>query len=420
MKKTVGKALFLMSAAVLTGCANKAAAPVVYGSQPAWQGRIYTDPAQTAAERERLATVRQRSTPDAVGSTGRPEPVLVTPLQTASVETRFEPAIGANDEIEELAPPQRFDYNARPIYLAERRRGGDAAKVERSAVPSSALRPIKTAATSSRVGNLRDVIVRRGDTVYAIARRFGAAPADIIDVNRLRAPYTLEIGQVLRVPAVGARQTAANTSRKTRRTYLTHVVSKGDTLYSISRSTGVGVKELARANKLRAPYELSIGDKLRVPAREGIAIATSSPKAGDRLTPVSYSTPKSTSGSGAFGWPVKGAVLARYGVSNGERNDGLNIAAPIGTPVRAAADGEVVYRGSELDDFGNLLLIRHDDGFVTAYAHTEAMIVRKGQKVRRGQVIAKVGQTGSASEPQLHFEIRQNLKAIDPLVFLGN
>ena len=95
-------------------------------------------------------------------------------------------------------------------------------------------------------------------------------------------------------------------------------------------------------------------------------------------------------------------------------------AAPAGTPVRAAADGDVVYSGSELDGFGNLLLIKHTDGFVTAYAHNDTMLVKKGDKVRQGQVIAKVGQSGAVSSPQLHFEIRQNLKSVDPVALLGS
>jgi murein DD-endopeptidase MepM/ murein hydrolase activator NlpD len=121
-----------------------------------------------------------------------------------------------------------------------------------------------------------------------------------------------------------------------------------------------------------------------------------------------------------FEWPVRGKVIASYGVTDfGRRNDGVNIAAPAGTPVRAAADGEVVYRGSELDGFGNLLLVKHAGGFVTAYAHNEAMLVKKGAKVRQGQVIAKVGQSGAVSSPQLHFEVRRNLKSIDPATLLS-
>ena len=97
----------------------------------------------------------------------------------------------------------------------------------------------------------------------------------------------------------------------------------------------------------------------------------------------------------------------------------MNIAAPAGTAVRAAADGQVVYRGSELEGFGNLLLVKHDDGFVTAYAHNDSMLVKKGDQVRKGQVIAKVGQTGSVTTPQLHFEIRQESQPVNPVALLG-
>ena len=135
---------------------------------------------------------------------------------------------------------------------------------------------------------------------------------------------------------------------------------------------------------------------------------------------ASYSQQEPAKSSSLFEWPVKGAIIASYGSGDvGRRNDGVNIAAPAGTPVRAAADGEVVYRGSELDGFGNLLLIKHADGFVTAYAHNDAMLVKKGDNVRQGQMIAKVGDSGAVTSPQLHFEVRQNLKSIDPVALLG-
>ena len=121
-----------------------------------------------------------------------------------------------------------------------------------------------------------------------------------------------------------------------------------------------------------------------------------------------------------FEWPLRGAVVSGFGMGElGRRNDGINIAAPAGSAVRAAAPGEVVYRGSELDGFGNLLLIKHEGGYVSAYAHNDAMLVRKGDRVRQGQVIAKVGQTGDVTSPQLHFEIRRELKAVDPTSLLG-
>jgi murein DD-endopeptidase MepM/ murein hydrolase activator NlpD len=125
-------------------------------------------------------------------------------------------------------------------------------------------------------------------------------------------------------------------------------------------------------------------------------------------------------GSGKFLWPVNGKVVSPFGPKEGGlHNDGINISAPLGTPVRAAENGSVVYAGNELRGFGNLLLIRHSDGWVSAYAHCEALLVKRGDQVRRGQVIARVGQTGAVSSPQLHFELRKGAQAVDPMAELG-
>lgn len=125
-------------------------------------------------------------------------------------------------------------------------------------------------------------------------------------------------------------------------------------------------------------------------------------------------------GGRSFQWPVTGRVIATFGPQDkGLHNDGLNIAAPKGSPVRAAENGVVAYAGDEIRGFGNLLLIRHADGYMTAYAHNEVLLVNRGDTVRRGQVIARVGQTGNVSSPQLHFEIRKGTQAVDPEQFLG-
>jgi len=119
--------------------------------------------------------------------------------------------------------------------------------------------------------------------------------------------------------------------------------------------------------------------------------------------------------------PVNGKLTARFGsVSNGLHNDGINIAAPRGTPVRAAQNGVVAYAGNELKGFGNLLLIRHANGWMTAYAHNDVLLVKRGDQVKRGQVIARVGSTGNVATPQLHFELRHNTEAVDPTPNLGN
>jgi len=127
-----------------------------------------------------------------------------------------------------------------------------------------------------------------------------------------------------------------------------------------------------------------------------------------------------TSGDVRFVWPTGGHVITEFGAAdNGERSDGINIAAPSGQPIRAAADGTVSYAGNDLKSYGNLVLIRHGDDYVTAYAHAERMVVNRGDSVTKGQIIAYVGSTGDVSQPQLHFEIRHGVHPVDPRPLLG-
>jgi murein DD-endopeptidase MepM/ murein hydrolase activator NlpD len=136
-----------------------------------------------------------------------------------------------------------------------------------------------------------------------------------------------------------------------------------------------------------------------------------------QLAPLATIPPRS---GRTFEWPVRGKLLARYGTQGkGLHNDGINIAARSGTRVRAAESGVVAYAGNELRGFGNLLIIKHADGWVTAYAHNEKLLVGRGDQVSRGQDIAVVGATGNVSEPQLHFEIRRGQRALDPLKYLA-
>ncbi len=129
--------------------------------------------------------------------------------------------------------------------------------------------------------------------------------------------------------------------------------------------------------------------------------------------------PTDSGGAPSFRWPARGRVISGAGaMTNGQQNDGINLALPEGTPVHAAEDGVVAYAGSELKGYGNLVLIRHSNGFVTAYAHASEIMVKRGDQVRRGQVIAKSGQTGNVSSPQLHFEIRKGSTPVDPMQYL--
>ncbi|HXV30144.1 MAG TPA: M23 family metallopeptidase, partial [Sinorhizobium sp.] len=135
-------------------------------------------------------------------------------------------------------------------------------------------------------------------------------------------------------------------------------------------------------------------------------------------TDVDEASPKST-GISKYRWPVRGAVVAGYGANvDGNRNDGINISVPEGTPIKAAENGVVIYSGSSLKELGNAVLVRHDDGTVTVYGNASELRVQRGQKVQRGQTLASSGMTGRASQPQLHFEVRKNATPVNPATYL--
>ena len=416
-----------------TACASKNAAPVTYGSNPASSARVYTSKSEILAEQREAAAAR-----DARLRTRRvttPPPAAAPSSSVAAVQLA---PIAAGDVPDPGPARQRYDYDARPVYISQ----PAVVEVEPEPLTVGSTEPLDVPSMGPSTGV---VIVERGDTVYAISRKTGASPQEIIALNGFKAPYTLEVGQRVRVPSsyrqaeaaapatasVSVQTPAAAVTRaaEAKRLETDYRVRPGDTLYSIARRTGADVTAIAKKNALRPPYALTVGQVLAIPQISlDDAIYGSAPQQreaaaaqNDAPQPVAYTQPVIGEREALFSWPVKGAILDRFGaVGGGKRNDGVNIAAPVGTPVRAAADGEVVYRGSELEGYGNLLLIKHADGFVTAYAHNDVMLVRKGQTVRKGEVIAKVGQSGSAEQPQLHFEIRQNLKAVDPIAFLGS
>ena len=313
-------------------------------------------------------------------------------------------------------------------------------------VQSVALAPPTAAAVVPTNGRHR---VARGQTLFAISRQYGLPIRSLIDSNGLTPPYRLQAGQSLLIPKARV-----------------HQVASGDTVYGISRRYGVDLSELVRQNAISAPYRITLGQRLVLPAahdrsrsqvaalpvpapksessakalesigspqaaNEGPPVPKRRPAAlGNVLTakkneptaqtaalsskPAPVPKPPPRAGS-KFLWPVQGKVLSRYGPrEGGQHNDGINVAAPRGTAVVAAENGVVAYAGSELKGFGNLLLIKHADGWVTAYAHNETLLVRRGQQVRRGQAIARVGSSGNVSRPQLHFEIRKGTRAVDP------
>lgn len=269
------------------------------------------------------------------------------------------------------------------------------------------------------------VTVNRGDTLYSIARRYNVPIRGIIEANHLIPPYNLYVGQTLRMP--NARY---------------HVVAKGDTLYNISKRYNVDVRSLSNTNGLDVPYALNVGQKLILPGSvvgqtssytpvpQKSSTATTAPKSSgfgfwnntpEKKETTAYSPPPAPVKyrKNKFMWPVKGTVISNYGsLGQGRNNDGINIKAPLGTTIKSADAGTIAYAGNELKGFGNLILIKHTDGWVTAYAHTDKILVKKGQKVRKGEKIATIGSTGGVNTPQLHFEVRSGKKALNPRAYL--
>jgi murein DD-endopeptidase MepM/ murein hydrolase activator NlpD len=306
------------------------------------------------------------------------------------------------------------------------------------------------------------IIVGTSDTLEILARRYYVTPAAILQANGYRGPRVLSPGQQLIIPhpnAVAAAPTVAAPVSKAvvapTATSSVHVVNRGDTLVGIARRNHVSATELARANGIEPNAKLSLGMKLTVPAKAAAApiaqpavVAVAQPAAmsnppATRMVAVpadpqqkarlaqattAEDTPaetpvKAAEATGAlptFRWPVRGKVITSYGAkTNGKANDGINLAVPEGTPVKAAEDGVVAYSGNELKGYGNLVLIRHTNGYVTAYAHASELLVKRGDTIKRGQIIAKSGQSGEVGSPQLHFEIRKGSSPVDPLQFLN-
>lgn len=242
-----------------------------------------------------------------------------------------------------------------------------------------------------------------GDTLSEIARRHGVPFAALSRANGLAAPYVIHPGQRLLIPVAGA--AAVQETPPPARARI-----------STAALPPPPAPEVRRA--VAKPVPPPRPDEPRIePRMETVASAPAAPppRARRRTAPEPEERTET-----AFLWPVEGPVLAAFGPREGVgRNDGINIGAALGAPVRAAENGVVVYAGNELRGYGNLLLIRHAGDWTSAYAHNHELLVERGAAVRRGQTIARVGRTGGVGEPQSHFELRKGADAVDPLKYLA-
>jgi murein DD-endopeptidase MepM/ murein hydrolase activator NlpD len=310
------------------------------------------------------------------------------------------------------------------------------------------------------------ITVGAGETLETISRRYGVPVAALMEANSVGNPALVHPGQHLVIPRRRGPGAAALSAPQTRiastapaipsgapvgppQTALapaagTHVVAPGETLHSIARLYGKPVMALAKANNIPPDTMVKVGERLIIPDVHAAAAAAppvaprgegtvgslataDSPHSARLAAPVEPEAQESAvkaaepaGGLPSFRWPVRGRVIAGFGPKpNGLQNDGINLAVPEGTPVKAAEDGVVAYAGNELKGYGNLVLVRHSNGFVTAYANASEILVKRGDAIKRGQVIAKSGQTGSVTSPQLHFEIRKGATPVDPAQYLN-
>ncbi len=426
--------LFLSAAAGLTACAsNPPREPVVIDYRAAAPGAMTPRPApvpQVFADTTRLpAVIRQ--------------PPVSAPAEPPSYQIVAD--LGAST--------------------------GTSAIVEtRGAAPEAGRRPGGARRLPADNPDARAIEIQRSDTLYEISRRYSVNMRALIETNRLEPPYALSPGSVIHLPApnihvIEAGETLYSVSRRynvdTRSLALLNGIGRPWTVYpgdelllpplardqSRTQSRPVAVNIPAQAPPvLLPPPTKPVTPKPAPPKSSGASVAVvtgpialapaavpeiakSVPKAAPPIVPPVASPPpvapparqvqSGPAGSREFVWPISGRVVKGYGANaDGQRNDGVNIAATKGEQVKAAAGGEVVYAGSELAGFGNLVLIRHPGGWVTAYAHSDTVLVREGDLVRQGQPIATVGSTGNAGGPQVHFELRKGKEPVDPSLHL--
>jgi murein DD-endopeptidase MepM/ murein hydrolase activator NlpD len=315
------------------------------------------------------------------------------------------------------------------------------------------------------------ITVAPGETIDGIARRHGVPVAVIREANNLASPNAIQAGQRLVIPRYGSSAAAPATIPPSSHATApaapkpapaltagagpratspvnsaVHLVAPGETLTKIAHQYGKSVAEIAKANDIPPHGKISIGEQIVIPgARISSAkpeveqaavptkptsnkvVASAAPAQSASMviptaeTPSGDTAPRTAAGAtSGFRWPVRGRIIAGFGPKpNGQQNDGIDVAVPENTPIKAAEDGEVAYAGNELKGYGNLVLVKHPNGYVTAYAHAKELLVKRGDRIKRGDVIAKSGQSGNVDAPELHFEVRKGTAPVDPMQFLN-
>ena len=240
--------------------------------------------------------------------------------------------------------------------------------------------------------------VAKGDTLFSLGRKYNISPFAIAEANGLAKNKSLAIGKVITIPAKAVMASAEKLPA-----------------VALKKPVEAGKVDLAQTDMKKGALTLPKETEAKVAAVEPV------PEPSKPITMAAPGAATPSDAQLAMRWPARGKIISGFGSKpNGMKNEGINIAVPEGTNVQAAEAGVVAYAGNELKGYGNLVLVRHSGGYVTAYAHTSQILVKKGDIVKRGDVIAKSGATGAVQSPQLHFEVRKGATALDPATFLNS
>ena len=246
-------------------------------------------------------------------------------------------------------------------------------------------------------------VVGPGETLGSIAGQYGVSRADLMAANGINNPNVIREGQRLVIPGTGKSDRMVASLDGAPRVGRAEVESD-------AYGNDFGTLDTPRTTR---SIPRNTDDSVDGPA------GYTPPAVRDDVASIDPADKGSADGQ-QFRWPVRGRIIAGFGSKpNGERNDGINLSVPAGTAVKAAEAGTVIYAGNEIAGYGNLILVRHSGGWVTAYAHASDMLVRRGDTVRRGQTIAHAGATGSVNSPQLHFELRRGSNPVNPMDYLA-
>ncbi|MEW6443317.1 MAG: M23 family metallopeptidase [bacterium] len=268
--------------------------------------------------------------------------------------------------------------------------------------------------------------VRPGETLWRICYAYKVNMETVCRLNGIENPESIRAGQELFIP--GAEKVMNG---------VMHTVHPGETLWRICHVYQADEQAVCQINNIDNPAEVRAGQALFIPGASRVLEVplpeerTPAPGAGRAAEPQRPVQLGSRTGSGHetagapikprgldFAWPLKGPVTTWYGVRDGRKHDGIDIAVPKGTPIRAAEGGKVIYSDNGISGYGNLIIVQHPDGFTTVYAHNRRNLVKVDEPVKKGQVIAEVGATGRADGNHLHFEVRRNVKTVDPMLYL--